>query len=307
MTTSGSPSILLVGAGVAGISAALWLEDFRISFDWVDSTGEVGGMLSRVNNSIENYPGGLFDNGPELADTMAAHLRKFDLWPRDAQVEHIEYNDGEVMGVVDGKQRHYELVILATGTTYRRLGVPGEEEGQGKWISQSAMADAPRFANEHVAVVGGGDSGFENARILAEAGCRVTMLLRSQEFRARTDFVDAVRDNEHIAIAPIPSRIERIEARDDGCRLFVDQQGSNVTVDVAALFVRIGVDPVLPGGCAGLDCDNSGFLLVDDQGWTSHRRVLAAGDITSIPLRSVATSVGHGAVVARTCATFLDI
>lgn len=306
MTTSEDPQILLVGAGCAGISAALWLHDFGVPFDWVDTSGDVGGMLSRVHNGIDNYPGARFKDGQALIDCFDDHLRSCDLWPRQAVVDRVGLFDDAVSAEIAGTRRDFELLILATGTIYRRLGVPGEREGLGDWISQSAMNDAPRFAGQSVAVVGGGDSGFENARILAEQGCTVTMLLRSPEFRARRDFVDAARDYDAVEIAPIPSIIERIEPTDDGCRLFVDQSGENITYDVAALFVRIGVDPVLPAGCDALETDETGFLVVDERCQTSHDRVLAAGDITSTPLRAVATSVGQGARAARTCAARLD-
>lgn len=306
MTARSETPVCLVGAGPAGVSVAIWLDDYGVPFDWIDARGRVGGMLRRVHNRIDDYPGRVYEDGSDLAADLRRHLKQLRLSPRRATLQRVDATQSErVVVEVDSTRYVPERLIVATGTKYRRLNIPGEAEAMDQCISQSAMADAPRVAGRHVAVVGGGDSGFENARVLAEHDCRVTMLLRNDEFRARPAFVEAVKDNPAITIAPIPSVVRRIETLDDGCRLHVDRRGEQVTVEVAALFVRIGVDPRLPDGCDTLETDERGFLTTDRAGHTSHPRILAAGDIVSTPLRSVATAVGDGAIVARTCAAEL--
>lgn len=307
MTDAAHPPVFIVGAGPAGISAALWLKSFGLSFDWVDPAERVGGLLRRVHNRIENYPGGPFPNGMALAANMQSHIRESGLSPRPLAVESIDPFEGALaLTLSDGSVVKPELVMLATGTRYRKLGVPGEEEGLGTFVSQSATADGEDVAGRPVAVVGGGDAGFENALILARLGCQVTLLVRNPIFRARPAHIRAVEEHPGISIAPIPSRVQRIDGTDKGCRLTVDQDGRICTIDVAALFVRIGVEPLLPGGSLILDSDSRGFLKVDQSFRTSHPCLLAIGDIISSPLRSVATAVGHGAAAAQICAAQLD-
>lgn len=306
MTEPDEPKVIVVGAGPAGVAAALWLDDFDVPFDWVDARGRAGGMLHRVHNDITDYPGRDFENGSALAEALREHVRRAGLSVRDAEITRLTVSEGSIEALEHGEQpRNYRLAILATGTRYRRLGVPGEAEGMGQWVSQSATADAPKFAGRPVAVVGGGDAGFENALTLADHDCGVTMLLRSPEFRARSSFVEAVREHPAVEIAPIPSVVERIEPTDEGCRLHLRRDGRETSMEVAGLFVRIGVDPVVPDGCDELETDDEGYLVVDSAGFTSDDRVLAAGDVTSSPLPSVATAVGEGATTAHSCASRL--
>lgn len=306
MNSGDDKPVLLVGAGAAGISAALWLQDFDVAFDWIAIDPKPGGILRKVHNSIENYPGGFFADGPALADSMANHLQSIELQPRQARLTNVVTDKSTLRCVIDDATEHRPtFLLLATGTEYRRLGVPGEKQGLHKWISQSATADAPRFAGRHVAVVGGGDSGLENALILSQHDCRITLLLRSPELKARPAFIDAIDDDPAISIAPMPSVVKRIERSDEGCRLHVDQQGQPVTYDVAALFVRIGVDPIIPSGCEELERDDRGFLVVDPDGRSSRPEIYAVGDVIATPLRSVATAVGGGARAARAIAVEL--
>ena len=298
MSPPDAPRILVVGAGPAGLSAALWLADFGVPFDWIDSAGEVGGMLRRVHNRIENHVGADFDNGEQFCEAMKLQRRARKLPLRRAKLTALRCTDPTPTAVVDEVPVSVERILLATGTSYRLLGVAGEEEGLGHYVSQSATADASRFSGKPVAVVGGGDAGFENALRLADHGCTVTLLLRSSP-RARPGFRDAVDAHPAIDIAPIPSVIRRIDPTEMGCRLQIDRQDCALTLNVACLFVRIGVEPVLPRGCESLQTDERGFVVVDADGRSSHSSIFAAGDITSTPLRSVATAAGLAARAAR--------
>lgn len=307
MTQGTDPAVLVVGAGPAGVSCAMWLDDFGVPFEWVDTDGRIGGMLTRVHNRISNYPGGDYEDGRALADALGRPLQDRGLRPQSSTVTRLRPRADHVTAQLDRVDtRRFELVVLATGTSYRTLDVPGETEGmESECVSQSASAHGAKFAGRDVAVVGGGDAGFENALVLAQHGCRVTMLLRSTDFRARPAFVQAVREHPSIEISSIPSVIKRIEPTGDGCRLHVNRVDQTTTLKVAALFVRIGVDPVVPPGCDELDTDDEGYLVVDTAGYTSDNRILAAGDITHTPLPSVAVAVGEGATVAHSCASEL--
>lgn len=301
-----TPLALVIGAGIAGISAALWLTEFGVPFRWL-SAGPVGGILSRVHNRIDNYPGRSYPNGMSLVADLQAQLRQRNLSPEIGNIGELWCGQDQLGVSIYGQPEiHPERIILATGTRYRTLGVPGEREGLGQWVSQSATGDGCRFAGRSVAVVGGGDAGFENALRLADEGCDITLLLRSPEFRARTSFIDAVKKHRRITIAPIPSIIQKIEPIPRGCRLFIEQQGDTTTLDVAALFVRIGVEPRHPAGLEEIERDNEGFLIVDRALRTSDPRIFAAGDLISSPLRALVTAAAQGALAAKTCARDLN-
>ena len=188
-----------------------------------------------------------------------------------------------------------DIVILATGTRYRTLGVPGEAEGLGSYVLQSSAQHAAAVAGRPVAVVGGGDAASENALNLARVGCAVTLLMRSEP-RARESFREQVAADPNIEVLPIPTTITSLEPRDDGCRLHLDDDS---ILDVAALFVRISVDPVLPELSPMPERDREGYLVVDREGRTSLPGLLAAGDVTDLPLRGLATAMGAGARAAK--------
>ena len=308
---------LLVGAGPAGVAAALWLRSYGLAGDdllWIDAHGRIGGTLLRVHNAIDDHPGGRWEHGRALADSMRRQVEAMlgPGLPREGKLVSLQTGSGAVLAGLQGErdeELRCESVLLATGTRYRRLGVPGEEEGLvGGWVSQSSSRDGARVAGREVAVVGGGDAGFENALILAdEQGCQVTMLLRSEEHRARTSFVKAARAHPRIDIAPIPSRICGIQPARGGCVLEIrgpDEERRHQ--EVACLFVRVGVEAALPGiepvprrGALGLEVDPSGA--------TSLTGVWAAGDVREEPMRAVSEAAGSGARAARGVACALGL
>jgi thioredoxin reductase (NADPH) len=307
----------VVGAGPAGISAAQWLYSLSVDFRWFGRDAEFGGMLRRVHNPIKNYPGGIYPNGAALIESFREALESCGgLRPEAGRVAsiaqpvdarstwEIAFDDQD-----DQPTLRSRTVILATGTTYRRLEVPGESEGLGRYVSQSATADGARFREESVAVVGGGDAAFEGALILAETAKSVAILMRGERCRARRFFRDRVHAAPNIFVHPTPTRVERIEQTPTGCRLHLDSRGRKDNLDVACLFVRIGVEPALPP--IATDAESAlalrdGFVLVDDSQATNLDGIFAAGDITHCTLRAVATAVGTGAVAARAAAARLE-
>ena len=305
MSTSSIPA-LIAGAGPAGISAALWLRDFGVPFRWFDARELPGGILHRVHNQISNFPGQNFPDGDSLARVFQTQLEEIDLCHQVAKIQRIRrHSETLEVEFYDRSSLRAERILLATGTSYRTLQVPGEEQALGRSVRQSAARDAERFRNQKVAVVGGGDAAFENALRLARVGCEVTLLLRSQPTRARSSFVDAARSHPQITLAPIPTIITSLEETTSGCRLHLDQAGACRSLEVAALFVRIGVEPNLPQGLKELQQDSQGYLFADPQGRTSDPAILAAGDLLATPLRAVATAVGAGALAAHTIASDL--
>lgn len=303
-----SARALIVGGGVAGLSAALWLRDFGVPFDWVDAGARVGGMLHRVNNRIDNFPGSEWIDGRELAAALREQVFNNNLRPEAATLARLILESDASSGALradfhDLPSRHYEAVMLATGTRYRTLGVPGESEGMGTYISQSAMADAARFAGQEVAVVGGGDAALENALRLASFGCRVHLLARSAP-RARESFLDEARHNPNITLWPVPTSVTKISPTSKGCALELRGEDAPAMLAVAGLFVRIGIAPVVPDA-PGLALDERGFVITDADRRTSLPGVFAIGDLRKTPLRSVATAAGDGSLAARVVADLL--
>ena len=174
--------VIIIGAGPAGLSAALWCDELGLDTLVVEEAAEVGGQLLRVHNPIENYLGARASNGRALRDLFAAQVEdcEFDLWT-EAEIEKRRLaREARVPEERRGVAESIALVI-ATGVRRRRLGVPGETEFAGRGVLESGVgSNARRWRAEDVLVVGGGDAAAENALLLAETCATVTLVHRGK-------------------------------------------------------------------------------------------------------------------------------
>lgn len=305
--------VALIGAGAAAISAATWLHLRHVPFIWLSESSRIGGTLNRVHNSFKNYPPNHYPNGAALVADFEKHLRECNIQlPLTQRVEHITITPETQLNTLhfqnpDHSPVFARLVILATGTRYRRLNIPGEDACNAPYISQSSMADAEKFSGQTVAVVGAGDAAFENALHLAAHGCTVHLLARTHNFRARNAFVQAAKSHPNITIFPTPVTVTKITpTQDNGCVLTLQTPTGPQSLSISCIFIRIGVEPVIPSTTPPLQTQPDGYLITDIHQRTNIPTILAAGDLTHNPLRSVATATGSGATAARTAADTLE-
>lgn len=305
----------IIGAGVAGHAAAVWLASYGVDFVWLGEGGEVGGMLHRVYNKLVNVPGEDFDSGVELARRIGAQVDASKLSPpRAARVKQITKRDDGAFDVAldDSTSLIAEKVILATGTRYRELALPGADDTSlvtnedSAFIRHSASRDAEKFAGKRVGVIGGGDAAFENALILAKHGCEVHLFMRSAP-RARRKFFERVIRADAIRLWPIPTTITCANERDGALHVSLDTPAETEALELDGLFVRIGVEPVLPTCAPALMLDPAGHVIVDEHARTSTPGLFAAGDIIAHPLQAIVASAAEGARAALTVAEELGV
>lgn len=306
---------VIIGAGVAGHAAAVWLTSYGVDFVWLGERGAVGGMLHRVYNKLVNVPGEDFDSGVELARRISDQIDTSKLSPpRAARVEKIIKHDSEAFTVTlhDSTAITTRRVILATGTRYRRLALPGAGDTplvtneDSAFIRHSASRDAEAFAGKRVGVIGGGDAAFENALILAKHGCEVHLFMRSSP-RARRKFFERVTRTTAIRIWPIPTTITSVREQNNALHVSLDTPAKTHTLELGGLFVRIGVEPVLPPCAPAPMLDQAGHVIVDEHGRTDVPGLLAAGDIIAHPLQAIVASAAEGARAALSVARDLGV
>ena len=293
--------LLVVGAGPAGASAALWARSIEMPVTLLEGETRLGGQLHLIHAAPPNLALGTRGEGPELARGLAAQLEAAGIAVRaGARAAALE---SEPLGVrtAEGERLEADAVIVATGVRRRRLEVPGERELEGRGVSFSATADRQRLAGQPVAVVGGGDAAYENALLLAEVGSRVTLLVRARP-RARREF------QERVAAAEIEvrerTRVRAVLGQDAVSGVEVEGPRGVEVLPVAGAVVKVGVIPNTEW-CTGLERDADGFLQVDGRLRTSHLRVWAAGDVTRPAVLGLAVALGHGALaVAEVRAAF---
>ena len=290
--------VLIIGAGPAGLSAALWLKDFGIECVLLERESQPGGQLHRIHAAIPNFLTAYGWDGERFAGVALA----------DARAASLPILVGEPVrritaGSLTVHRRREKLsaksLILATGLRRRTLGVPGEARLTGRGVSHSANRDRERFADRPVAVVGGGTAAVEDALLCAENGSEVTLIHHSKRFRARSDFLARAAAHPRITTL-VNTSVVSIEGEQvvDGVR--VRGKGARATHELAvhAVFVRIGWEPEteLLRGIARLD--RQGYVRVGAGGRTNVSGIYAIGDVCSPDCPSISSAVGQGAEVA---------
>mgnify|MGYP002722689804 CR=1 FL=1 len=300
--------VIIVGSGPSGYTAALYAARAELN-PLVFEGYEFGGELMNTTE-VENFPG--FEDGimgPELMSSMRAQAEKFGAELRPELVERVDFS-GDVKKVyVDGEEFKARAIILATGAAPRHLGIPGEEELTGRGVSTCATCDGFFFKDHHIAVVGGGDSAMEEATFLTTFGSKVSIIHRSENFRASQIMLDRARDNEKIEFITntVVDEVQEADGKVSGLKVRNTQTGEESVLDATALFVAIGHDPrsaFLEGQVA---TDEGGYIQVEDPTTkTSVPGVFAAGDVVDHIYRQAITAAGSGCRAAIDAQHYLN-
>jgi thioredoxin reductase (NADPH) len=289
--------LVIVGGGPTGLAAAIYAAREGIDAVVVDASA-LGGQAG-ISDRIDNYPGfpdGI--SGSELADRFVAQARRYGVELLSAvSVTAVERDRGDlVTSLSSGQQLSSHAVIVATGSTYRRLGVPGEEDFIGAGVHFCATCDAPFYKGaEEVVVIGGGNSALEEGLHLSEFAQRVRVLARSglsaspvlQE-RVRSDPQFAIRTGVDIVeLEGGQGRFTTVVARDR-------DSGEILRFPAAAAFVFIGLKPTNAFLGDAIERDAGGFLVTSPTMETSMGGVFAAGDVRSGSTKQLGSAVGDG-------------
>jgi thioredoxin reductase (NADPH) len=296
MTNREPPELLVVGAGPAGVSAALWAETLGLRTALIEASEGPGGQLHHIHFRPLNFAGAAPGDGPAIAGSFGTQLG----------ASGVETHYGMRAASLDpaapairtdaGERIPARAVLIATGVRRRRLEVPGERELEGRGVSFSATQDKARFAGEDVVVAGGGDAAFENALILTGVGCRVTLVVRGRP-RARGEFRERVAADPHIEVLE-DTRITAIEGDRRMRTVHLEGPRGAFAMEAAGLVIKIGVIPNTEWLAGTLERDAEGYVPVDEHFGTSQPRVWAAGEVTHPALAGLAVAIGQGALAA---------
>jgi len=290
--------LVIVGAGLAGLTAAMYAGRYGLSVAIVDQMG-AGGQIVNVEK-IENYPGfpeGVagFDLGPMVQEQAEAAGAEFIM----DTVEALEIDgDNRIVRCAEEELRA-RAVIVAAGSSLRALGIPGEERLLGKGVSHCASCDAPFFAGQDACVIGGGDSALDEAAVLAGQAARVLLIHRGSEFDAQQAIIDKVAALPNIE--PLSdTEIEEILGDDavTGVRLRDLASGETREEELAGVFVFVGLEPNTAFVRGVLDLDEAGHIKTDVLMRTSVPGVFAAGDIRQASVAQLVSAAGDGATAA---------
>lgn len=292
--------VIIIGAGPAGLSAALWCDELGLDTLVLEQSGEVGGQLLSVYNRIENYPGVRAENGRALRDLFAAQVENtdFDLWT-EVEIESVDLRARRI-ALRSGEELQAISIIIATGVRRKRLGVPGETELAGRGVMESGVRDRDEFAGKDVCVVGGGDAAAENALLLAEVCPTVTIVHHGEKLRARPQFVERLR-GEHCITVFTNSELRRIigEREVEGVEIMRGGALKPFQMAVQGVLVRIGVEPNTELFREQLHVDERGYIVVTGEQETSVGNVFAVGDVSNPLAPTISGATGAGATAAK--------
>ncbi len=299
--------VIIIGSGPAGLTAALYTA--RADLNPLVITGnELGGQVS-ITNEVENYPGfpdGL--TGPELVERFKQQAERFGARIEVDLVTELDLADGPPFTVkTQNKTYHAQVLIITTGATARRLGVPGEEENIGRGVSYCATCDGFFFRGKDVVVVGGGDSALEEGIFLTRFANRVRIIHRRDELRAGAILQNRAKRNEKISFI-WDSVVDEIIGSDrvEGVKIRNVKTGQTEVLPTDGVFIYIGHDPNNALFEGQLDMDARGYLITDELMQTSIPGIFAAGEIQDSIFRQVATSVGQGSAAAISANRWLE-
>ena len=293
-------NVIIIGSGPAGYTAAVYAARANLR-PLVIEGAQAGGALM-TTTEVENFPGfpdGIM--GPELMDSMRKQAERFGAELITDDVSAVDLT-GPVKRVWIGQQEYQaHAVILATGSAWRPLNVPGEQEYLGHGVSSCATCDGFFFRGQRIVVVGGGDSAMEEATFLTRFGDTVTIVHRRDEFRASKIMVERALSNPKISVRwnSVVTEIVGADGKVASVRLRDTATGEQSTLETNAVFVAIGHDPRSDLFRGQVDVDDNGYVLVDAPSTrTSQPGVFAAGDLVDHTYQQAVTAAGTGSAAA---------
>jgi len=291
--------LIVVGAGAAGLAAGIY--GARSELKTLVLEGKMAGGTTVDAPLVENYPGFQSISGIDLAKKMAVHCRSTGVVIHEFERVLSLDLKGEKK-IVETNKTTYEAkaVIIASGSHYREIGVPGEKEFRGRGVSYCGICDGPLFKGKRVLVVGGGNSAVITALYIAELASEVKVAHRRDSFRAEEALVTALKRKENVEILWNTEVKEiRGEKLVNKVTVFNNKTGETKEMLVDGVFVQIGEAPNSQlAKEAGVDVDKGGYIAVDIRQRTNIEGVYAAGDVTNHPVKQVGTAVGQGITAA---------
>lgn len=290
--------VIVVGSGPAGLTAALYMA--REGLDvLVIERGGLGGQTG-ITDRLDNFPGfpdGI--SGDEFADRLVRQAKRFGVEILQAQgVQELRAEEeSRYVLTSDGTEYGARALVVATGSTYRRLGVEGEDDLIGAGVHFCATCDGPFYRGKHVAVVGGGNSAAEEGLFLTRFADKVTLLVRGEALKTAPLVIEKIEENAKIEVRYGTSVTALLGSKElEG--VVVEQEGQEETLEPAAVFVFIGLSPNNEWLPSEIDQDDYGFVVTDKTLETSIPGVFAAGDVRAGSTHQAASAAGEGATVA---------
>ena len=298
--------IIVVGGGPAGLTAALYAA--RAGKRVLVLEGNVPG--GQINDSplVDNYPGLPGMSGVQFGQSLTRQAESQGAVVLGEAVLSLRVRDGLLEATTDVGTHTAPALVLATGVTHRKLGLPGEDDLVGLGVSYCAVCDGAFYQGRPVAVVGGGDAALQEALFLSARCSHVTLIHRRDMFRGEQKLVDQLRQRDNVDIL-LTSRVDEL-LRDEngltGLRVMDLKTGQARELAVDGLFVAVGQEPRNEIFSNLIMTDDRGYFLAGEDCAASLPGVFVAGDCRVKSVRQLTTAVGDGAVAGLAACAWVD-
>ncbi len=287
--------LIILGGGPAGISAAIYAS--RKMMDFLLITSEIGGQVMKAGD-IENYLGYAIVDGVSFVEKMIQHMQKLGIEPIYDQIVDAEKIEGgfRLIGI-SGKVYESEYLMFCTGAEHKKLNVPGEKEFIGRGVSYCYTCDSPFFKGKDVAVVGGGNSGFEAAEQLINYANKIYLLEFLDKFKADEILQRKVLSNPKV-IPLLRHKVIEVRGNQTVKEIVVEDMSSSkvYTIPVEGVFVEVGLKPNTEiAKKLGVLVNTREEIVIDCNNRTSEKGIYAAGDCTSVFAKQIISAAGEGA------------
>jgi len=301
-----SLDLIIIGAGPAGLSAAVYASRAGLSFFVIEKNGISGGQIINTA-SVDNYLGLKGIDGFSMGNTFREHAEAMGAKIVSDDVLAIDI-DNQGIKHIRGQKDTYEAksVIFATGAKHALLNVSGEERFTGRGVSYCATCDGFFFKGLEVAVVGGGDVAVADAIYLSEICSKVTVIHRRDELRATGVLVDSLMKKENVSFA-WNSVVTDINGSDtvSSIKIKNTKDGSEESLSVSGIFVAVGMIPNTSEIKGLPKTDTKGYIIANEDGVTDIPGFFVAGDVRTKALRQVVTAVSDGANALNSALEYL--
>ncbi len=289
--------VLIIGGGPAGLTAAVYC--IRKGLDTGIIVKSIGGQVADTA-AIENYMGYKYINGVELVDKFREQVEQFSIGYEEGQGV-LDISDGEIKKVKleDKRTVSARTVIIASGKSWKKLNVPGEERLTGRGVAYCSICDAPLFSGKNVIVVGGGNSGVESAIDLASIASHITVVQITNELTADKILIDKLSAFSNVDYIYNSAVTEILgDQVVSGAVIKNIKDGQTGEMAAEGVFIEIGLDPNSSFAREAVALNEYGEIIVDCSCRTSAAGIFAAGDVTSVPYKQIIIAGGEGAKAA---------
>lgn len=298
--------LVIIGGGPAGLTAGLYASRARLNVIMLEKVVPGGQVIT--TDWIENYPGfpeGL--SGTDLIQKMTEQAKRFDLVIENNEVISLDVSEEVKKIKLNDRIITAYTVIIATGASPEKLGIPGEDIFYGKGISSCATCDGPFFSNRIVAAVGGGNTAVQESLFLTRFAKKVYIIHRRDQLRATGILQERALANDKIEII-WDSVLTSVDGLTNVEKITIKniKTGNTKELLVDGCFIWVGVHSNTEFLRNCVDLDKSGFVITDLNMETSAPGVFAAGDVRNTPLRQIITATGDGAIAASSAEHYID-